>query len=103
METEVTTLKLKEKISLVDKLKGTGADAEEKAARKKMLIRAGGAVAALVLGYVLYAHFMFISTDNAQIQANTVLLAPRVAGYITKVNVIENQKVKAGEVLAEID
>lgn len=97
METQVV------RPSFLDKLKGVGSDAEAKAARKKKILQTAGVVVAIVLGYGIYSHFTFISTDNAQVQANTVLLAPKVSGYIMKVNVIENQKVKAGEVLAEID
>ena len=61
-----------------------------------VLLLAGGA-------YFVYAHFLFVSTDNAQVQAPTVLIAPKVAGYLIKVEVKENQKVAAGDVLSEID
>lgn len=90
-------------VELVEKLKGVGASPAEKADRKKKILRAISGVAALVVIYAVWYHFTFVSTDNAQVQANTVLLAPKVSGFITKVNVIENQKVKKGEVLAEID
>ena len=50
-----------------------------------------------------YQSLFFVTTDNAQIQAKTVMLSARVSGYLTKVNVIENQKVKEGDVLAELD
>lgn len=94
---------MEQKLTLVDKIKGTGADPEQKARRKKTLLQVAGVAGALVVIYALYYHFTYVSTDNAQVQANTVLIAPKVSGYITKVNVIENQKVKVGEVLAEID
>ena len=61
--------------------------------------------AAVLVGGVcfIYESIFYISTDNAQVQAKTVMLAARVSGYLTKVNVVENQKVKAGEILGEID
>jgi multidrug efflux system membrane fusion protein len=42
-------------------------------------------------------------TDDAVARANIIGIAPRVSGPITKVNVTDNQLVKAGELLFEID
>ena len=42
-------------------------------------------------------------TDNAFVQADTVLISPQVAGYVTEVLVSDNQHVEAGQVLARID
>jgi membrane fusion protein (multidrug efflux system) len=44
-----------------------------------------------------------VSTDNAYVQADYTTVAPRISGYITDVLVEDNQKVKAGQVLARID
>jgi membrane fusion protein, multidrug efflux system len=44
-----------------------------------------------------------VSTDNAQIGAHVVNVAPEVAGRITEVDVVENQRVKAGDILYRID
>ncbi|MBC7384583.1 MAG: HlyD family secretion protein [Cryobacterium sp.] len=71
--------------------------------KKKKIGIAVGTVALIAAGYFIYDSIFFVSTDNAQIRANSVLLSARVSGYVTKVNVEENQKVKAGEILAEID
>jgi|SRR6185312_1483064 len=70
--------------------------------RKKIL---GGVIVLLVLiaGYFVIGHLMYVSTDNAQVDANTVMLAAKLSGYITKVNVDDGQTVKKGDVLAEID
>ncbi len=62
-----------------------------------------GAVTLMVGAYLFYEYINFIGTDNAQIEAHTVMLAPKVAGFVTKVNIEEGQKVKAGEVLIQID
>jgi len=43
------------------------------------------------------------STDDAQVDADVVLVPARVDGVVKKVNFVENQRVKAGDVLAEID
>src|SRR6266481_7194188 len=42
-------------------------------------------------------------TDDATARANVVGIAPRVSGQIIKLNVQDNQEVKKGDVLFEID
>lgn len=42
-------------------------------------------------------------TDDAYIRADSVLVSPRVPGQITEVFVQDNQPVKAGQLLAQID
>ena len=44
-----------------------------------------------------------VSTDDAYLQADNVIISPRVAGYITDVAVQDNQPVHAGQLLARID
>jgi membrane fusion protein, multidrug efflux system len=53
-------------------------------------------------GYWAYQR-QFEDTDDAQIDANISNVSPRVTGTVSVVNVVENQRVKAGDVLAEID
>src|SRR5262245_31693061 len=43
------------------------------------------------------------STDDAFIEAHVIQISPKVTGHITKVYVNDNQMVKQGELLAEID
>lgn len=43
------------------------------------------------------------STDDAYVTADTTLVAPKVAGFIDKVAVTDNQWVHAGQLLATID
>jgi membrane fusion protein (multidrug efflux system) len=45
----------------------------------------------------------FVSTDNAYIGADKVLITPQVAGAIIHVDVVEGQHVKTGDKLFEID
>jgi multidrug efflux system membrane fusion protein len=42
-------------------------------------------------------------TDDAVVRANVVGIVPRVRGQIVKLNVQDNQEVKAGDVLLEVD
>lgn len=44
-----------------------------------------------------------ISTDNAYVRGDVTSLAPKVGGYVTAVEVADNQAVKAGEILFRID
>ena len=73
-----------------------------KPSRKNVLV--GVAVFFGVFGlYFLYQTISYVSTDNAQIEAHSVMLASKVAGFIADVKVVEGQKVKADEVLVDID
>jgi membrane fusion protein (multidrug efflux system) len=60
----------------------------------------------LVLAVGAYAYFhsgQYASTDNAYVKADRVTLSSRVAGAITQVDVRENQRVVAGDVLFVVD
>ena len=43
------------------------------------------------------------STDDAYVKADSTIIAPKVSGYSAQVLVGDNQKVRAGQVLARID
>jgi membrane fusion protein (multidrug efflux system) len=60
------------------------------------------AIALGVIGWV-YAQAGNVSTDNAFVRGDVTPLAPRVGGYVTDVEVEDNQAVKAGDVLFRID
>ncbi len=67
-----------------------------------------GAVAVLVGGSLWYfdhqvrGRYLQV-TDNAYVMADSVVVAPRIAGYVARVLVTANQSVKEGESLAELD
>lgn len=61
------------------------------------------AIGILIVCYFAYQRIMYVKTDNAQVEAPTLLLAPKVSGFVRQVNVSEGQKVKKDDVLAEID
>jgi membrane fusion protein (multidrug efflux system) len=59
---------------------------------------------AAAAGYLYWDHTAhFESTDDAFIAARQFAIAPKVAGYVTAVPVTDNQHVKQGDVIAEID
>jgi membrane fusion protein (multidrug efflux system) len=67
---------------------------------------AAGVVVLLLLaaGIGLWLYFrQYESTDDAQIDGHVHPISSRVAGYVLKVNVDDNQYVHAGDVLVEID
>src|SRR3954468_17419481 len=61
-----------------------------------------GAVAVIAAGWT-WVHSSGEATDNAYIRGDVTSLAPKVAGYVTAVEVEDNQTVRAGDVLFRID
>jgi membrane fusion protein, multidrug efflux system len=63
-------------------------------------------VAALFAAFVLWIIFRprpDVWTDDAYVTAHFALIAPRVSGQVTSVEVDDNQQVKAGQVLVALD
>ena len=73
--------------------------------RKTLFIGAVLAVAVLaaLVGPWLVGSDHRQSTNDAYVTADYTVVAPKVAGFITQVLVEDNQQVKAGQVLAQID
>ena len=59
----------------------------------------------LVIASITYYNYAtsFESTDDAYIEGHNVQISPKVAGNIIKVYIDDNQHVKKGQLLAEID
>jgi membrane fusion protein, multidrug efflux system len=74
---------------------------------KRLLI--GAAAVVFLAGVGIYGDYWWttgrfmVSTDDAYVQAHSVLISPKVSGYISEVPVDDNQSVHAGEILARID
>jgi membrane fusion protein (multidrug efflux system) len=87
------------------------ADPREKAAAPpaKGLSRGkiiGIAVAALLAagGGLYYVHSLsFEDTDDAQVDGDISAVSPKVSGQLKAVHVVENQRVEAGDLIAEIE
>jgi membrane fusion protein (multidrug efflux system) len=75
---------------------------------KKRIILPALIIAALAAGswfgyeYWTTGRFM-VSTDDAYIQGDITAIAPKVTGYIDTINVVANQRVKAGDALITLD
>jgi membrane fusion protein, multidrug efflux system len=74
----------------------------------RRLLLAGTAVA-LLAGAAWYGWDYWtvgrylVSTDDAYVKADNTTIAPKVSGYLAEVLVGDNQRIKAGQVLARID
>ena len=69
---------------------------------------AGVALAALIGGAVVGVHWwnvgrFIVSTDDAYVGGNVTAIAPKVSGYIAAIAVRDNQAVKAGQLLIQLD
>src|ERR1700761_6208430 len=74
----------------------------------RKVLMAGAAVAIIAGGawygwdYWTVGRFL-VSTDDAYVKADNTTVAPKVSGYLHDVQVGDNERVKAGQVLARID
>ncbi|WP_245424620.1 biotin/lipoyl-binding protein, partial [Sinorhizobium sp. BJ1] len=62
-----------------------------------------GAVVVVAGGWAWARPTGVASTDNAYVRGDVTSLAPKVAGYVTAVDIEDNQAVQAGDVLFRID
>lgn len=73
--------------------------------RRRLFMIAGLAllvIAILGTGYWLYSR-QFESTDDAFVEADITQIAPKVAAYVKKIHVSNNQYVHRGDVLVDLD
>lgn len=65
-----------------------------------------GVVVAVAIGVVLYKYWDYVTnpwTRDGQVRAQVIQITPRVSGPIEKLPIDDNQQVKAGDLLFEID
>jgi membrane fusion protein (multidrug efflux system) len=79
---------------------------EKKRRLKRILIIVG--IVVLVLGLLFLLRWWLTgrfleSTNDAYLKADTVVIAPKVSGYVSAVYVADNQPVKAGQPLVTLD
>src|SRR6202051_2804046 len=68
------------------------------------LVLALGIAGAADFGYGYLTHGRYLeTTDDAYVKADSTIISPKVSGYIAQVPVGDNEKVKAGQLLAVID
>lgn len=63
-----------------------------------------GVVVLLVVGFFIYRYVTsYENTDDAQVDGHVNSISTRISGHVVSLNVLDNQYVKAGTVLVEID
>jgi multidrug resistance efflux pump len=65
-----------------------------------------GIVVAVAIGVALYKYWDYVTnpwTRNGQVRAQIIQITPRVSGPIVRLSIEDNQQVKAGDLLFEID
>ncbi|GLQ93370.1 HlyD family secretion protein [Dyella acidisoli] len=83
------------------------ADVAPPRSKRKHALRIAAGVA-LLLGIVYCIHWWVTGrflqdTDDAYVGGDITVIGPKVSGYITVLNVTDNQRVRAGDVLVKID
>lgn len=72
--------------------------------KKRVVVPAITAAAFLVLGIVsVFYSFYYQSTDDAFIEGRLISVAPKASGHIVSLYVNDNDEVKAGQLIAQID
>lgn len=96
---------LEEKVAIITGARSGNGVAVARPNRKKMigLALCLGAVVVVVAGWTWARESGAASTDNAYVRGDVTSLAPKVAGYVTAIEVEDNQAVRAGDVLFRID
>lgn len=74
----------------------------KKISRRQLVILSIIAVFVIALLYIIY-YYGQETTDDASIDANVVAISAKVSGYIKKIYVTDNQLVKAGDIILEIE
>jgi membrane fusion protein (multidrug efflux system) len=84
----------------------TSAPAKKGGFRKRILIGVAAVAAAAAIWFggdwLMNGRFN-LTTDNARVNSDITRVTPRVEGYVTAIHVSENQRVKAGDLLIELE
>ena len=72
--------------------------------KKRVFVPSITAIIFLICGIFYSIHTVYYkSTDDAFIEGHVITIAPRVSGPVLKLNIEDNQEVKKGDFLLEID
>jgi membrane fusion protein (multidrug efflux system) len=84
----------------------SGKDKKQSLFRRPGVIIAAAMLAIVGIGYgsiAMFHSFTHESTDDAFVDAHIILTAPKIAGRVATVHIDDNQDVKKGDLLVEID
>ena len=83
---------------------GPGRSRAHRTKRRRWILLPAVSLVVVVSSILLYRYFAaWESTDDAQIDGYIYPVSSRISGYVTRVMVDDNQYIKAGTVLAELD
>jgi membrane fusion protein (multidrug efflux system) len=108
VEREIAPDKVKQLLPKPAQIAPARVPAEARSGRLKRILVAGAAALVLATAgwygwdYWTVGRFL-VSTDDAYVKADNTTIAPKVSGYLADVLVGDNERVKAGQVLAKID
>ena len=89
--------------SVTETVEQEGASAPAKKGRARAIALGALAAAALGVGTYYVMHEGLEDTDDAQVDADVTSVPARISGPVLKVLFEENQPVKAGDLLVEVD
>jgi membrane fusion protein (multidrug efflux system) len=83
------------------------ARAARKPSGRRFVLAGVGVVALLAAGWFGYNYFtvgrFMVSTDDAYVAGDIATISSKLSGYVAKVDVVANQRVKAGDALVTLD
>jgi membrane fusion protein (multidrug efflux system) len=74
--------------------------------RRKLFTLLGAAIAAGAIGYGIYWYTVasrYVSTDNAYTSTEVAQVTPEVGGTVSRVSVVDTQRVRKGDILVEFN
>lgn len=71
--------------------------------RTQRMLAWGSAAVFTAMVYFYFHGMIYVSTDDAFVDGHVVAVSPKVAAHASKVYIDDNQEVKAGELLVELD
>jgi len=81
--------------------------ARQRSLFKRPALLIGAALVLLVVVFLGLRYWLYArsheSTDDAFIDGHIVQVSPKASGYVTKIYVVDNQNVNAGDLIAELD
>jgi membrane fusion protein, multidrug efflux system len=96
--------KLGDKVTPSENTVDTPPAARRNGSRTKLVAALLLLVVAAAAAYAVWLHFRDrVSSDDANVDGHITAIAPKISGTVTEVAVLDNQTVKAGQLLARID
>lgn len=71
--------------------------------KRRILLLAGPVVAVIIASYFYVTSGRYVSTENAFIKADKVIISPEISGSVMELHVSENQQVQKGDLLFRMD